>query len=228
MDAGAYEEAMLTFAKPVVFAAALSAGMALSAAAQTVPVPSPDANAVPPQAGPAPQVLPAPCGHRLESIIRSVTDRFEGAPLSSEAQRQAYDSFMSAAAKARAFVRDACANEKSAANIQQIESAEKRIGEALAALRPALQNFYASLTPEQKAQLNDLPRQIETLAKDWWREAVREFQRQIREQQARAPEGPGKLHFCIGSFCIPVPEEFAGRPRDQRPPQPPLVEEDRI
>ena len=136
---------------------------------------------------------------------------------------------MSAAAKARAFVREACANEKSAANIQQIEAAEKRIGEALAALRPALENFYASLSDEQKAQLNNLPRQLEALAKDLWREAAREFQRQLREQQSRAPDGPGKLHFCIGGFCLPVPENFAGTPpRDRRSPEPPPVEDGRI
>lgn len=211
------------------FAVAFAAGAAMPLSAQTPP-PAPDANVAPLPAPPVLAPLPgaAACGQRLETIIRSVTDKFEGAPLSSEAQRQAYDSFMSAAAKARAFVREACANEKSAANIQQIEAAERKIGEALAALRPALENFYASLSPDQKAQLNNLPRQLEALGKDWWREVVREFQRQLREQQARAPEGPGKLHFCIGTFCIPVPEEFAGPPRDKRAPEPPPVEEDRI
>ena len=221
---------MFAFARPVVLAAALAAVATVPLPAQTPP--SPDANN-PPQAlppAPPPDVARAPCGYRLESMIRSVTDKFEGAPLSSEAQRQAYDAFMSAAAKARAFIREACASEKSAANIQQIEASERKIGEALAALRPALENFYASLSPEQKAQLNNLPRQLEALGKDWWREVVREFQRQLREQQSRAPDGPGKLHFCIGSFCIPIPEEFAGPPRNGRAPgsQPPPIEEDRI
>jgi hypothetical protein len=214
---------MLTFARPFVLAAALAAGATVPLAAQTPP-----AEAPPLPAPPAFRPDAAPCGYRLESIIRSVTDRFEGAPLTSEAQRRAYDAFMSAAAKARAFVREACANEKSAANIQQIEAAERKIGEALAALRPALENFYASLSDEQKAQLNNLPRQLEALGKDWWREVVREFQRQLREQQSRAPDGPGKLHFCIGSFCVPVPENFAGPPRDRRSPEPPPVAEDRI
>ena len=127
---------MLTFARPVVLAAALVAGAALPLQAQTPPAPNPDANDAPQALPPAPRpdVGPRSCGYRLESIIRSVTDKFEGAPLSSEAQRQAFDAFMSAAAKARAFVREACANEKSAANIQQIEAAERKIGEALAAL----------------------------------------------------------------------------------------------
>jgi len=217
---------MLTFARPVVLAVALGAGAAMPLKAETPPSLNPNATDAPP--APPPEAGLAPCGQRLESIIRSVTDKFEGAQLSSEAQRQAYDAFMSAAAKARAFVREACANENSAANIQQIESAEKRIGEALTALRPALENFYASLSDEQKAQLNNLPRQLEDMAKGWWRETVREFQRQLREQQARAPDGPGKLHFCIGKFCVPVPEEFAGPPRDGRSPEPPPVEEDRI
>jgi hypothetical protein len=221
---------MLTFARPVVLAVALATGAAMPLRAETPPSPNADAERVPQAMPPAPrpEAAPATCGQRLETIIRAVTDRFEGAPLTSEAQRQAYDSFLSAAAKARAFVRDACANERSAANIRQIESAEKKIGEALTALRPALENFYASLSDEQKAQLNNLPRQFQALAKDWWREAAREFQRQMREQQSRAPDGPGKLHFCIGSFCVPVPEEFAGPPRDGRAPEPPPVEEDRI
>lgn len=209
------------------FAVALAAGAAMPLSAQTPP-PGPDTNVAPLPAPPAPDPGAAPCGHRLETIIRSVTDKFEGAPLTSEAQRQAFDAFMSAAAKARAFVREACANEKSAANIRQIEAAEKQVGEALAALRPALENFYASLSPEQKAQLNNLPRQLEALGKDWWREVVREFQRQLRDQQSRAPDGPGKLHFCIGSFCVPVPEEFAGPPRDRRSTEPPPVEDGRI
>jgi len=215
---------MFAFARPAVLAAALAAVAIVPLSAQTPP--SPDANNSP-QALP-PDAAHAPCGYRLESLIRSVTDRFEGAPLTSEAQRQAFDAFMSAAAKARAFVREACANEKSAANVRQIASAERKIGEALASLRPALENFYASLSPEQKSQLNNLPRQLEALGKDWWRETVREFQRQLREQQAQAPDGPGKLHFCIGNFCIPVPEEFAGPPRDRRTPAPPPVEDGRI
>ncbi len=211
----------------VSFAAALAAGAAMPLAAQT-PAPGPDTNLAPLPAPPAFRPDAAPCGYRLESIIRSVTDRFEGAPLTSEAQRSAYDAFLSAAAKARAFVREACANERSAANIQQIEAAEQKIGEAVAALRPALENFYASLSDEQKAQLNNLPRQLEALGKDWWREVVREFQRQLRDQQSRAPDGSGKLHFCIGSFCVPVPENFAGPPRDRRSPEPPPVAEDKI
>jgi hypothetical protein len=215
------------------FAVAFAAGAAMPLSAQTPapateqPAPVPDANLAPLPAPPAPGV--AACGQRLETIIRSITDKFDGAPLANDAQRQAYDTFMTAAARARAFVREACANEKSAANIQQIEAAEKQIAAAVAALGPALQNFYASLSDEQKAQLNALPRQLEALAKDWWQDFARELGRQLRSPQSPpADNGTGKLHFCFGTFCIPVPEQFADQPRDQRKIEPPPVEEERI
>lgn len=219
---------MPALSRSLFAALAISAGMIVPLAAQTPQSPGPDANqAAPPPTGPAPQARP--CGYRLESLIGSIADKFGSAPLANDAQRQAYDAFMSAAAKARAFVREACANEKSAANVQQIEAAEKQIEVALNGLGPALQNFYASLSDEQKAQLNALPRQLEALAKDWWRDFAREVGRQLREPQSPpASDGQGKLHFCFGSFCVPVPENFANRPRDARPPEPPPVEEDRI
>jgi hypothetical protein len=215
------------------FAVAFAAGAAMPLSAQTPapateqPAPVPDANLAPLPVPPAPNARP--CGDRLESLIGSITDKFGGAPLANDAQRQAYDAFMAAAAKARAFVREACANEKSAANIQQIEAAEKQIEAALNGLGPALQNFYASLSDEQKAQLNALPRQLEAMAKDWWADVARELGRQLRSPQAPpADNGTGKLHFCFGTFCVPVPEQFAGQPRSQPKVEPPPVGEERI
>ena len=219
---------MPVLSRSLFAALAISASMIMPLAAQTPQTPAPDVDRAP-LASTAPEPQARPCGYRLESLIRSITDKFDGAPLANDTQRRAYDAFMSAAAKARDFVREACANEKSAANIQQIEAADKQIAAALASLGPALQNFYASLSDEQKAQLNSLPRQLEALAKDWWRDFAREVDRQLRSPQPPpADNGSGKLHFCFGKFCVPVPEQFADQPRDQRKVEPPPVEEERI
>jgi LTXXQ motif family protein len=183
---------------------------------------------------PAPQVVPPAagseeaCGQKLERFIGSISKQLDGTPLTSEAQRRAYDSFNEAAAKAQEFVREACANEKSAANIKQIEAAEKQIAVALDSLRPALENFYASLSDEQKKQLNSLPRQLEAWAKDWWMDFAREVGRQLREHQARRPgPGPDEMRFCFEDLCLSIPDRFADRPQEQRGPEPPL-DEDRI
>lgn len=221
---------MLTILRPALLAGfAVTVWTAAPLAAQ-----APDGP--PATAEPAPQVAPpaagpedAPCGQKLERFIGSMSKQLDGTPLTSEAQRRAYDSFNEAAAKAQEFVREACANEKSAANIKQIEAAEKQMAAALDSLRPALENFYASLSDEQKAQLNSLPRQLEAWAKDWWMDFAREVGRQLREHQTRRPDsGPDEMRFCFEGFCLTVPDNFAGPPRDRRRREPPPVEEDRI
>ena len=146
-----------------------------------------------------------------------MSERFDGARLSSEAQRRAYEAFKSAAVKAQDFVREACANESSAANIQQLEAAEQQMAKALDGLRPALQNFYTSLSDEQKAQINSLGRQLELWAKDFWGDFLRDVARQLRERQAQRPGSPQEgLKFCFEGFCLSVPEEFVDGRRDRR------------
>ena len=221
---------MLTMLRP-----ALLAGLAVTVWTAAPPVAAQTPDNPPAAVEPAPQLAPPAaeseeaCGQKLERLIRSISERFDGAPLTSEAQRRAYDSFKSAAAKAQDFVREACANEKSAANIKQIEAAEKQMAAAFDSLRPALENFYASLSDEQKAQLNSLPRQLEAFAKDWWKDFAREVGRQLREHQARRPDTrPDEMRFCFEDVCLSIPDNFAGPPRDRRLREPPPVEEDRI
>ena len=209
---------------------AVAAGLVMTALA-SAPVASQTPNAPPPEAQPAPQIEPpapgpdaAACGERLERFIRSMSERFDGARLSSEAQRRAYEAFKSAAAKAQDFVREACATESSAANIQQLEAAEQQMAKALDGLRPALQNFYSSLSDEQKAQINSLGRQLELWAKDFWGDFLRDAARQLRERQAQRPGSQQEgLKFCIEGFCLSVPEEFVDgrRDRNRREPENP-------
>ena len=212
---------MLTNSRAVAAGLVMTVLAAAPLAAQTPNVP-------PPEAQPAPQIEPpaqepdaVACGERLESFIRSIGERFDGARLSSDAQRRAYDAFKSAAAKAQDFVREACANESSAANIQQLEAAEQQMAKALDGLRPALQNFYTSLSDEQKAQINSLGRQLELWAKDFWGDFLRDAARQLRERQAQRPGAQQEgLKFCFEGFCLSVPEEFVDGRRDRRSREP--------
>ena len=71
------------------------------------------------------------------------------------------------------------------------------MAKALDGLRPALQNFYSSLSDEQKAQINSLGRQLELWAKDFWGDFLRDAARQLRERQAQRPGSQQEgLKFC--------------------------------
>lgn len=214
---------MLKLSRAVVTGLAITAWAAAPLWAQTAPAPG---------TGPSPQAQPpdtpslagpdgAPCGERIERFIGSISERFDGARLTSEAQRRAYEAFKSAAAKAQEFVREACANESSAGNIRQLESAEQQMAKALDALRPALENFYASLSDEQKAQVNSLGRQLESWAKNFWSDVLRDVARELREREARRPGAQRDgLKFCFEGFCLSVPEEFVDGRRDRREREP--------
>ncbi len=211
---------MIDRARTVLAALAIAAFTATPLAAQTSTPPAPEAQPAPeaPEAAPPePKADEAACGAKLERFIRSMSERFDGARLTNEAQRRAYDAFKTASAKALEFVREACANESSAANIRQLEAAEKQMAQALDQLRPALENFYASLSDEQKAQIDSLGRQLQLWAQDFWSDMVRDFARQLREHQAEQPgPRPDDLRFCFGGFCLSVPGDVVDGRRDRR------------
>ena len=74
-----------------------------------------------------------------------------------DAQRAKFDELKSTSAKSTEAVRSACAAGVSSTMPGRMEAMEKRMEAMLAAsksIRPALDAFYASLTDEQKAQLD--------------------------------------------------------------------------
>jgi len=84
--------------------------------------------------------------NRLEQIIKPT-----------EAQRPKFDEFKTASAKATETIRNACPAAYPANMLERMEVMEKRTEamlQAIKTVRPALEAFYATLTDQQKAQLN--------------------------------------------------------------------------
>jgi hypothetical protein len=125
-------------------------------------------------------------------------------------QRRALDAFKSAAEKARAMVRSACADERSAATVRELEAAEKRLEAALESLRPALDRLYASLSDEEKAQFDAFKRQIEVWLKDIWRDFALDFNLRPDSDGRGARD---QFRLCFEGFCFSVPQQF---PDDRR------------
>jgi hypothetical protein len=196
----------------IAVAALAIATFSLPAAAQTpettpsVPVPqvTPDT--------PAPPAA-TPCGQRLDLFIGSVLSQFNGAMATSEAQRRALDAFKSTADKAREMVRQACADEKSAASVRELEAAEKQLETALDSLRPAMDKLYGSLSDEQKVQLNALGLQLQGWLKDIWRDfALNLDQRPDADKGGRRDQ----FRFCFEDFCFSMPQQSFDDRRDYR------------
>jgi len=79
-----------------------------------------------------------------------------------EAQRGALDNLGTAAAKAADLLKDSCPTQALATPTGRLAAAKARLGAMLEAVkieRPALENFYGSLSDEQKARFNAIGRQ---------------------------------------------------------------------
>jgi hypothetical protein len=189
----------------VAFAAALIAACLFPAAAQ-----SPDA-ATPKDS--APQAVPeaAPCGQRVELLIGSLLAQFNDARPSSETQRRALDAFKSAADKAREIVRQACADERTAATVRELETAQRQIETALNSLGPSLEKLYGSLDDRQKKQLDAFKGQVETWVRDMWQDFAFNFGLRTERQP---PDARDRFRFCVEGFCLSMPQQWPDdRPR---------------
>jgi len=79
-----------------------------------------------------------------------------------EAQRGALDNLGTAAAKAADLLKDSCPTQALATPTGRLAAVKARLGAMLEAVkieRPALENFYGSLSDEQKARFNAIGRQ---------------------------------------------------------------------
>lgn len=96
------------------------------------------------------------CGPGGDRMIGRMLDRLERATDPNDAQRAAFDRLVDASERARNIVRDSCSNERTITLPGRLAQAEKRVGallDAIRTVRPALDDFYNSLSEEQKARL---------------------------------------------------------------------------
>ena len=96
------------------------------------------------------------CGPGPAGFVQWRTERIDALKLT-DAQRAKFDALKASSTKAADASRAACSTEVPATVPGRMEAMEKRMEAMLAnikAVRPALDEFYGSLTAEQKAQLD--------------------------------------------------------------------------
>jgi hypothetical protein len=96
------------------------------------------------------------CGPGSAGFVQWRTEHLDALKLN-DAQRAKFDALRAASAKATDTSRAACSADVAATVPGRMEAMEKRMDAMLAnikAVRPALDDFYSSLSAEQKAQLD--------------------------------------------------------------------------
>jgi hypothetical protein len=113
------------------------------------------------------------CGELVSRLAQRRMERIEQVVKPTDAQRQAFADLKTAATKAADIVRAACPTEQFLTPTGRLESAEKRTEarlQAIRTVRPALENFYKSLSDEQKAHFNAIrPHHVPKWAGGDWR-----------------------------------------------------------
>jgi hypothetical protein len=97
------------------------------------------------------------CSPRSAGLAEWRLDRLERRVKPTEAQRAKFDEFKAASKKAAETMHAACPTDVPATMVGRMEAMEKRLdamSQAIKTVRPALEAFYATLSDEQKAQLN--------------------------------------------------------------------------
>jgi len=97
------------------------------------------------------------CNPGSGGFAESRTDRIAELVKPTDAQRARFDEFKAASIKSAEIMRDACQADVPATIVGRTEAMEKRMEtmlQAIRAVRPALEAFYATLSDEQKARLD--------------------------------------------------------------------------
>ncbi|MGE0751795.1 MAG: Spy/CpxP family protein refolding chaperone [Variibacter sp.] len=100
------------------------------------------------------------CGDRMERRISRLLDRMERLTRPTGEQQQAFEKLRDAAGKAIEISRGACPTERALTPSGRLAAAEKRLEtllEAIRTVRPALDDFYRTLSEEQKARFYAAP-----------------------------------------------------------------------
>jgi LTXXQ motif family protein len=103
--------------------------------------------------------LPALCDQRAASFSQLPVDRIEKTIRLTQQQRGAFDTLKSASSKAASEVRSSCPSQMPQTIVDRLGAVDTRLAamrEAVKTLRPALDDFYASLDDEQKARFNTM------------------------------------------------------------------------
>lgn len=104
----------------------------------------------------------AACGDVKPGLVDLPMSEIEETLKPTEAQREAFDRLSLATASATELLQAACPDTIPLTPSGRLEAMEKRLdalAQAARTVRPALEDFYASLTNEQKARFNTLGRQ---------------------------------------------------------------------
>ena len=105
----------------------------------------------------------ANCGADKAGLSGLAVNRIEDIVQPSETQGRALDRLDEAMQKAVGILRDTCPDKIPLTPVGRLDVMQKRLAamiEAANTVRPALDQFYASLTDEQKAKFNRLDRQV--------------------------------------------------------------------
>jgi hypothetical protein len=97
------------------------------------------------------------CSPRAAGFAEWRINRIERAVKPTEAQKPKFEELKAAAAKSAELMRTACPTDAPKTVTGRMEAMEKRMDvmlQAIKTMRPALDAFYATLTDEQKAQLD--------------------------------------------------------------------------
>jgi hypothetical protein len=97
------------------------------------------------------------CSPRAAGLAEWRVEAIERAVRPTDAQKGTFDALKSASTKAAEMIATACPQEFSKSPPERLASMEKRLGtmlEAIKIVRPAFDNFYASLSEEQRQKLS--------------------------------------------------------------------------
>jgi LTXXQ motif family protein len=103
------------------------------------------------------QLFGRTCGPRSAGFAQWRLDRIERVIKPTEAQRAKFDEFKAASNKAAEAMRAACPTDVPTTIVGRMEAMEKRLDtmlQAVKTVRPTLEAFYATLSDEQKDNLN--------------------------------------------------------------------------
>jgi hypothetical protein len=103
--------------------------------------------------------LAALCGRRAEGFTQLPVQRIEQSIKPTQQQQDAFDKLKAASTEAANQLQASCPTEMPQAAMDRFDAVGRRLdamAAAIKAVHPALANFYASLTDEQKARFNTL------------------------------------------------------------------------
>src|SRR6266851_6299155 len=113
------------------------------------------------------ELVPQICTDHPGGLSVQTVDRLENVVRPTAAQRGALDELRTAAARAAQILRDACPVGTPGNPPERLGAMQQRLGamlDAASMVRPALQNFYASLTDAQKARFDAIGKQAGRVA----------------------------------------------------------------